>query len=53
MPHSLKEIGVRQKPVPLLMEKALNDANILTNLIPLDRQKLKWLFTQAIRSKSN
>lgn len=53
MPHSLKEIGVRQKHVPLLVEKALNDVNILTNPIPLDRQKLKGLFTQAIRGKLN
>jgi len=51
MPYSLGELGVRQKHVPALVEKALNDANIGTNPIPLDRQKLKGLFTRAIRGK--
>ena len=51
MPGTLSELGVRTSDIPILVERALADANAVTNPVPLEAKGLERLFHWAVRGK--
>lgn len=52
IPGTLAEMGVRDSDIPALVDRALGDANAVTNPVPLDRAGLERLFQWAVRGKT-
>jgi len=49
MPANLTELGIRKRHVTDIAQKALEDANILTNPVRMDAQKIQDLLTLALK----
>ena len=48
MPVNLKELGIRESHIPKIAEKALSDANILTNPVQMDQKRLEDFLSGAL-----
>jgi len=48
MPVNLKELGIREGHIPKIAEKALADANIRTNPVPMDQKRLEHFLSGAL-----
>ncbi len=51
MPISLKAVGVRPSDIPDIMHKALADANMVTNPIPMKEENLEKLLKKTISGR--
>ncbi|MDZ7665034.1 MAG: iron-containing alcohol dehydrogenase [Desulfotignum sp.] len=49
IPANLTELGIRKQHIPDIAQKALEDANIHTNPVKMDAQKIQDLLTLALK----
>ncbi len=49
IPPNLKELGIRANHIPDIAQKALNDANIRTNPVPMSLDRVEKLLRKALK----